>query len=482
MPTTQGLQEPEDEGLLLPLPLELILTRLMLATQFVLSTGCNRPGLAYVLARASERLGRRALAAKLYAWALRLADCSRSRYMFNVRQLWEFRAELNRARMGRPRVVDPLFDCKLFPAPSGKVAPVRRRRAPGCFEASFTHRGLRIEGYLRPGLRRAPIELLVDGRVVARKLPLQLIPGLSIYTFGIWRDALEQMPRDAIVQVRLADGGDLLVRGHAGVRVRVPHGRGGAGGADSWRLDKKGFLVREALALEELQQGFLRIYDAVSRAFEIRLGKSLFVLYGTLLGQQRGRDFIPGDDDFDVGYFSTAKTSRAVRAEGMEIAVALARLGFVVTINRAGRLFRVRLPGMPPACHLDVHAVWEERGSLWIHPRANLACAAADFMPATEAPFRGRSVLVPARPEAFLAAYYGPTWSVPDPAYSTAARSFPAWKSRHLARSLVTPKLFSAMCSALDAAPDGPPSGGRLIATGLHPLYPLERYDRDCDW
>lgn len=464
------------------LPFELALTRLKQVVHFAGSAGCNRPSIAYLFARARESLQHRAAAARHYSRALQLADRSSSGHMFKVRQLWEFLAERNHARMGQARVEDPLFLCSATPDPAGKVDTRTRRRSAGYYEASFTHRGLRIDGYLRPGVHRTHIELLLDDRVIARKLPARVAPGLSIFKFGVWRDALEMMPPRARLRLRLADGSDLVTVGSKSLLLETPHGRGVVDQGGQWRLDKKGFLVREAMALEDLQEGFLRIYDEAARALHARFGISLFVLYGTLLGQQRGQDFIPGDDDFDVGYFSSCRTSAAVRAEGMEIATELVRLGFIVTLNRNGRLFRVRLPGLPPICHLDVHAVWEERGSLWIHPRANLHCTATDFLPARTALLRDRTVLVPARPEAFLEAYYGKDWRVPDPSYSTAARSFPRWKSRHLARSFVSPVLFNRMRNTLGPTPDALPSGGRLIATGLHPLYPLERYERDCDW
>jgi hypothetical protein len=245
-------------------------------------------------------------------------------------------------------------------------------------------------------------------------------------------------------------------------------------------VDKKGFLVRPRDDVDQLQRGFLEIYAAAHRFFRTDLGKPLFVLYGTLLGQHRNDDFIPGDDDFDVGYYSDAGSSTAVRAEGMEIVIKLVRAGFVVTLNRQGRLFRLRLPGMPPKCHLDVHAVWRERGSLWIHPRANLDCVREDFLPEGAAKLRVTEVSVPARPVAFLAAYYGADWRVPDPAYSTAARNFPHWKTRLLRRSCVSPAHVKALQGRIAETPAS--TNGMLIAIGIQSLYPLDRYEALCDW
>lgn len=467
----------------LPLPAELLLNQLQKIAHFLLSAGVNRASVVYLLARTSEVLGRRSLAARLYARALRLADESTNRKMFKVRQLWEFLAERNSTRRGQPKVKDPLFHHTFDVNPKKKVDGRERRRAPGYYDGCFTHRGLRIDGYFRLGVPGTPVELLVNERVVARKLPTKVLPGLFIFVFGVWRDALEMMPTEASIRIRVAGGSDLLRRGSPNSRLRTPHCRSGEAKRERhWRLDKKGFLLKREEALHEMQNGFLRTYEEVSAALHAQFGIQLFILYGTLLGQQRSRDFIPGDDDFDVGYFSSATDSKNVRAEGIDIAIALVRKGFIVTLNRDGRLFRVRLPGMPPSCHLDVHAVWVERGSLWIHPRSNLSCTADDFLPAKPGSFREREVLIPAKPEVFLEAYYGRSWRTPDPSYSTAARSFPEWKSRHLARSFISPLLAKEMYRELDRSTESRAPGGRLIVTGLHPLYPLERYERDCDW
>lgn len=464
----------------LPLPFEALLTALKRAAHFVLQAGLTPASALHLCGAMLEKCGIRGIADRAYRAAIHLADRSSNRSTFLVRQGWEFIAERNLFLRGRPRVQDPLFHVRASPdAASRREAP--RSSAAGYYEVHVTHRGLRIDGFLRPGVHGRQVEVLVDGQPVRQTSASRVVRGLYLLVVYIQRDALAALPTSARLSLRLSSGEPLLFRGCEQTLLDIPHGRG-RNGVDTTQiaLDKKGFLVRDKSGVEELQRGFLQIYAAASRFFEAELGTPLFVLYGTLLGQHRGGDFIPGDDDFDVGYYSDAATSKAVRDEGMGFVMKLVQAGFVVTLNREGRLFRLRLPGMPPACHLDVHAVWRERDSLWIHPRANLDCRREDFLPARDARMRDVEVVVPAKPEAFLAAYYGADWRVPNPAYSTAARVFPHWKVRLLRRSCVTPALVQSMQRRLGESQ--PPARGMLIANGSQSIYPLERYEELCDW
>lgn len=467
----------------MPLPLELALTTLKNLANFLLNAGRGLASPIYILARIAERCRLRTIAAALYAKALALADVSRSRSMFRVRHLWEFLSERNLARMGRPQVEDPLFKATASPDPAHVLHGRARREAPGFYQARFTHRGLRIDGYLRPGMGQVRIDVLVDGHVLRTTTPTMLPLGLPFFVIGIWREALSMLPASGRLELRLTTGEPLAHHGSAVTLLELPQGLSAEG---AWQqpvaIDKKGFLVKGSVDVAALQQGFLHIYQRASEFFDQHLGTPLFVLYGTLLGQHRGQDYIPGDDDFDVGYYSDATTSEAVRREGMGFVVALVKAGFVVTLNRGGRLFRLRLPDMPPACHLDVHAVWRERGSLWIHPFANLDCQREDFLPTHPAAFHDREVSVPAKPEAFLAAYYGADWRVPNPAYSTNARHFPRWKQLHLARSLVNPVLLQEMQRQIEQSTAVEGRTGMLLAIGMQSIYPLERYKALCDW
>ncbi|WP_152560467.1 hypothetical protein [Arenimonas donghaensis] len=456
---------------------ELLLTNLKRASIFVLQAGVTTASLVHLGGSALSRLGLRRLAMPLLDGSIAIGDRSRSRRIFQVRQSWEFSAERNRHLLGRARVEDPLFAVSVSPQADSRPAGARRM-AEGYYEVSVSHRGLRVDGFLRrPGGTRQ-VEVRLNGVRIRETEAVRIVPGLDVFVVQIQRDALARFPARTRLTVSLAGGGPLLFKGCTDAVVDVPHGAGDD--PENIRIDKKGFLVQGQAGLAELQEGFLATYSAASAFFHREFGTPLFLLYGTLLGQQRGADFIPGDDDFDVGYWSDAGNASRVRDEAMDLVVRLVRGGFVVTLNREGRLFRLRLPGNPPACHLDVHAVWHEKGSVWIHPRANLDCKRGDFLPAMDSTMRGIDVLVPARPESFLASYYGSDWQIPNPAYSTAARPFAKWKLRLLRRAFVTPLEVARMQSKIGEP--GARDEGMLVPIGSQSIYPLERYEQICDW
>lgn len=267
------------------------------------------------------------------------------------------------------------------------------------------------------------------------------------------------------------------------MRIRVPHGDGQlidwlrSGG----RVDKKGFLASTPEEVAARQQQYLEVYDKARVFFERELGKPLFLMYGTLLGQHRDGDLIPGDDDFDAGYMSDANDPIAVKEEAKRIVLRLVEAGFTVTFNRQGRLFRLKCGASGDDVHLDVRPLWYQRGRIWAHKQAAVRCTVADFLPVQRATLRGYEVNVPNNPEAFLAAYYGPDWRVPDPTYTNSAR-VPIGVRRNLAKACITPKEYRQMLEELAASDKAANSSGRLISLGLHDLYPLEEYERYCEW
>lgn len=469
-------------GYPMPLLAELLLTILKRTARYFLSSGLSTRSIAHLLAMGFEHLGKRKSAAVIYEWALENLDRSLSPRIFRVRQHWQFRTERNYARMGSARVEDPLFSCTVQVDQKIRQHGRMRRRAAGYYDAYFTHRGLRVDGFLRPGLGRVQLELLIDGRVIRRTTASLLPFSLPIFVLSVKRDALKNLPKSSLLTLRLTSGEILLLKGCAEALLNVPHGNHTEHSAHEVRTDKKGFLILGNSEISNIRLAFLEIYRRANDFYEAHFGTPLFIMYGTLLGQRRSKDFIPGDDDFDVGYYTDAVRSKDVRTEGMNMVVSLVRAGFIVSINRSGRLFRLRLPGMPPVCHLDVHAIWREHGSLWIHPRANLNIHREDFLPACKATFHNQEVMVPARPEAFLAAYYGNDWRRPNPAYSTASRPFPRWKSQQLRKSFITPKHLKIMQERIAQTPKDDAKKGLLIAYGMQSLYPLDKYEELCDW
>lgn len=435
-------------------------------------------GATYLLGRVLERAGLLRAALWAHAASLTRAERSRGRSVFLVLQWRQYHVERLAHRLGRGRVADPLFECRAVPAPgTGTRWPVA-----GYFRAEWSYSGVRIDLISRRAGNR-PVQLLLDGQELRTVLPRQL-PGLpGFFSITIKRPVVAQFPALCGLEVRTGDGVPLTCRGATRVELSVPHGSGRIGEllADGAAVDKKGCFSVTGADIDAAQDRFLEIYAAVREAFDNVLGTPLFLLYGTLLGFVRDGDFIPGDDDFDVGYFSRVSDPDGVREEAKEIVVRLVDAGFVVSFNRLGRLFRIRRPGDPPELHLDVTPVWYEDGMVLAHPQACIPCEAGDFLPATEAELRGVRVHLPHRPERFLETYYGPGWKVPDPSYSTDRVPITAAALRKLDRTCVDGSDYREMLARVGGLVRNG-RGGRLISIGTHDLYPLKDYERNCEW
>lgn len=442
------------------------------------AAGASPAALLAVTAYAQHARGRLRGALRAYERALGHADRTGGRWVFRARQSWQFALERLHAELGAPRVEDPLFNCRAVAEPQ-----VGQATRGGSFRVEWTHLGMRVDGFIGPG-RSDVVALRVDGELL-RRVPVIRFPVVlpGYFTFHVKRPTLAKFPRSSLLTAELLDGRALYSDGASALRLHVPHGSGQliAQLRSGGRIDKKGFLAGTPEEVAARQQQYLEVYDKARVFFERELGKPLFLMYGTLLGQHRDGDLIPGDDDFDAGYMSDANDPIAVKEEAKRIVLRLVEAGFTVTFNRQGRLFRLKCGASGDDVHLDVRPLWYQRGRIWAHKQAAVRCTVADFLPVQRATLRGYEVNVPNNPEAFLAAYYGPDWRVPDPTYTNSAR-VPIGVRRNLAKACITPKEYRQMLEELAASDKAANSSGRLISLGLHDLYPLEEYERYCEW
>ena len=409
-------------------------------------------------------------ASRSYEAAVEEAATSNDPSVVASRHRWEFMAERILARAGRPRVRDPLVGASVE-----RVVLRGAAQHAGVFAVHVGYGGLWVRGFL---LRRSPtaaVTVTVDG-VEIRRTATGSGP-LPVFSVVVRRDALETFPSASSLVVDTDDGGELrpgLRRRR--VRLRLPEGRGTLHThlTHGRQVDKKGSLTPSPGELRERQAAYLELYAAVRDALREESGKDLFVLYGTLLGAVREGDFIPGDDDFDVGYVSDHADPREVRRESLRIMHALAHRGFDLSVNRAGRPFRVHPPaGGGGDLHLDARPVWFRDGRVWAHKRYVGGLGVVDFLPVRTHDLRGVEVLVPRNPEGFLASYYGEGWRVPDPSFTNQQADLPPAHRRQLAAAQLSVAEMRHLQGLLD---DERGEGtGRFLPVALRPLYPLTR-------
>ncbi|MBB5022846.1 LicD family protein [Desulfurispira natronophila] len=432
-------------------------------------------GLHYILGRIWQMLGRQHSAQKQFSKALDKALNLNTQAAYSIVHICQFALEQSYHQSGNPRVTDPLFHCTAQPDPTSP----NRHCAPGAYEVNWTYQGMRIDGFLRTQ-KAQNLQLTLNGTPI-RQITTVKHAGLPPYFhFQLKREVLQHFPQHSSLQLITSQGEALAVANKDTARISVPHGESDIierlnHGAT---IDKKGFFSPETSSIQSHQMHYLEIYEQCQEAFHQIAPTPLFLMYGTLLGYHREGDFIPGDDDFDAGYFSLKTTPHEVKEEAKKLVIELVKLGYICSFNRSGRLFRLRRPQDPAGIHLDIRPVWKENDRIWAHKQACLQLQETDFNPLKEGTLRGTKVFVPANPEAFLRAYYGAGWHTPDPHYSNSSHKAPGSVKNHLAKVCITPQEYREMQQQIAHHS----TQGKLIATGLHSLYPLSQFEADCGW
>ena len=388
-----------------------------------------------------------------------------------------FRAGRELWRAGRSVVEDPLFECGVdetsFDIPCAR------------FSVQFVAAGLWISVALDLGdalLDKSVSDcayILLDG-VMLRKQRVHWVGSHAEFQFVVKRRTLEHFPARGRLRLALGDTASSAIT-VASTVIIVPHGDSSIADkiASLGPLEKKGELRPSAEALRQKQQAYLDIYTRANAAFEAEYGHRLFLLYGTLLGQCREGDFIPGDDDFDVGYVSEQTEPVAVRHEAMAIMRFFVEKGFKVLVNRFGKPFRLTDPNAGPGVHLDVRPVWSPGdGHVWLHKSAHLKMSLDAFRNLKESCLRSVRVDCPLGAEQFLCAYYGPNWRVPDPTFTNSGKTLSTEVRAGLAACCLTWKDQLQLMQWTKSMGVKKELDGEFVAIALESLYPLAIYMR----
>jgi len=454
------------------------------AAVVALANRFRRPRLILIAARAEYRCGLSRSAKRLYRTLLDYVSAPGApRPFWRWRQI-QFEHERCKFTLGEESAFDPLHFVKIEPvrgAPRSTAA-----ETIGTYGIAVNFRKLVVRGSVsaaRGASSAETLEFTIDGHIIRRQA-IKIADRAATFSFSIKRPVLEHFPRSGVFAVKTTNGKLLTFRNADAVRLFVPHGDDSLSSviAERGQINKKGTISPSAEELSAHRERLLDLYTRANAIFESRVGRPLILMFGTLLGHMRSGDFIPGDDDFDVGYLSAAGSASEVKAESRLIMETLIDAGLTIILNRAGKPFRIIDPNCESDVHLDVCPIWNEGGYLYAPPFGYLSMRIDDLSPPQRSTFRGISVLLPNNAARFLEAYYGSNWKIPDPTYSFSFGSLPPEAQRTLKSVRFTPDEVVAFKTRIDESRSSNSKAGLFSSRMIFDLYPLDEYVRHCGW
>lgn len=162
------------------------------------------------------------------------------------------------------------------------------------------------------------------------------------------------------------------------------------------------------------------------------LGVDAFIAYGTLLGAVRSGRLIGHDSDADLGYVSRYEHPVDVIRESFKLQRVLVERGYSVT-RYSGSAFKVDVRESDGGVRgLDVFGGFMMDGRLHLMGEIRTPFKREWVTPLTQVNLEGRTFAAPANTDRFLAATYGKSWRVPDPAFhfgtpASTTRRFDGW-------------------------------------------------------
>ena len=181
---------------------------------------------------------------------------------------------------------------------------------------------------------------------------------------------------------------------------------------------------------EELEPMLDAIDEVIAALKDV--GIEAFLAYGTLLGAHRDGKVIGNDSDADLGYVSAHTHPVDVIRESFRIQRALVGHGYRIT-RYSALAFKVDVVEADGTIRgLDVFGGFLMDGRLHLMGEIRERFEESWIYPLTTTTLEGRSFPAPADPGRMLAATYGASWRVPDPAFhfeppATTVRRLNGW-------------------------------------------------------
>jgi hypothetical protein len=236
--------------------------------------------------------------------------------------------------------------------------------------------------------------------------------------FFAWPKTLREF-LDGVADVRVTvtrTGAELFhgeVRFGSGAgRVEVVNDQGQPISLDKYLRRVVAFDTRSRAELEPMLDAIDEVLSAL-RA----VGVEAFLAYGTLLGAVRDGAVIGNDSDADLGYVSHLTHPVDVIRESFRIQRALVERGYRIT-RYSALAFKVDVDeGDGHVRGLDVFGGFLMDGHLHLMGEIREPFSASEIYPLGTTTLEGRTFPAPADPERVLAAMYGESWRIPDPAF-----------------------------------------------------------------
>jgi phosphorylcholine metabolism protein LicD len=142
--------------------------------------------------------------------------------------------------------------------------------------------------------------------------------------------------------------------------------------------------------------------------FKNTFNLDLYLIYGTLLGAVRDKDFIPFDTDIDLAYFSKCNNSFLMRKEFLHICDVLKDKNL---FKRARGYKHIDCGAISDKFYFDIWSSYIENNVFYLAPFKQVF-KSDTFIPLKEINFKGTLFKIPNNPEIFLEAFYK-SWKTP---------------------------------------------------------------------
>ncbi len=262
------------------------------------------------------------------------------------------------------------------------------------------------------------LDVLFDGRrIVSFWLHRDGVRAGDHWFFAWPRTLREFLDGVAEVTVSVTATGEQIFAGEVSFgsgrgRVEVVNQNGQPISLDKYLRRVVAFDTRSRAELEPM----LDAIDEVLAALR-EVGVEAFLAYGTLLGAVRDGEVIGNDSDADLGYVSHHTHPVDVIRESFGVQRALVAHGYRIT-RYSALAFKVDIEEADGTIRgLDVFGGFLMDGHLHLMGEIREPYQKSWIYPLGTTTLEGRTFPAPADPDRLLAAAYGASWRVPDPAF-----------------------------------------------------------------